>query len=91
MLGRQAPAYATIGKAFIALVRTVLSDFDYADIRDAAPVVGPLFFFLCKSLSSRRLLTKCCSDIFSMVFMLFNMVLVRFRFSLSACRVDGSI
>ncbi|UJR22497.1 hypothetical protein I4U23_025550 [Adineta vaga] len=60
VLGLQASDFSTVGKAFVALFRTVLSDFDYEDIRNAAPIVGPLFFFL---------------YIFTMVFMLFNMVL----------------
>ncbi|CAF0838110.1 unnamed protein product [Adineta ricciae] len=60
VLGQQAPAFSTVGKAFVALFRTVLGDFNFEDIRDAAPIVGPLFFFF---------------YIFSMVFMLFNMVL----------------
>ncbi|CAF0821104.1 unnamed protein product [Rotaria sordida] len=59
-LGQQAPAFSTVGKAFVALFRTVLGDFDYEAISDASPIVGPLFFFL---------------YIFSMVFILFNMVL----------------
>ncbi|CAF0775709.1 unnamed protein product [Adineta steineri] len=59
-LGQQAPAFSTIGKAFVALFRTVLGDFDYEDISNASPYIGPLFFFL---------------YIFSMIFMLFNMVL----------------
>ncbi|CAF3288423.1 unnamed protein product [Rotaria socialis] len=59
-LGQQAQAFSTVGKAFVALFRTVLGDFDYEAISDASPIIGPLFFFF---------------YIFSMVFILFNMVL----------------
>ncbi|CAF3985937.1 unnamed protein product [Rotaria sp. Silwood2] len=45
-LGQQAPAFSTVGKAFVALFRAVLGDFDYEAISDASPIAGPLFFFL---------------------------------------------
>ncbi|CAF1047678.1 unnamed protein product [Adineta ricciae] len=38
VLGQQAPAFSTVGKAFVALFRTVLGDFNFEDIRDAAPI-----------------------------------------------------
>lgn len=95
-LGQQAPAFSTIGKAFVALFRTVLGDFDYDAISQASPIIGPIFFFLCKSIfvtddeeeeekSDAFLLPE---DIFSMVFLLFNMVLVG---SFLRCRMDQSI
>lgn len=75
-LGQQVAAFSTVGKAFVALFRTVLGDFDYEAIRDASPITGPIFFFLCKIFSREKHRKYSFEDIFSMVFMLFNMVLV---------------